>query len=491
MADAENSMTLNQNYAKASSAVPAFELVDYRSSKLYGSAEYTDVITVDTESVYTAPTAVNEESLYTAPEAGARQSLYTAPEAGGLYTIPEAANSIDRHGVQKAKSEGNQKKLCVLAILICIVVILLIAGAFVFLFLQVYDLRSKMASSEQLLLQQINGSLSSVEENLKMASSLQSEDAEELGASVQDISDHLVSQIVSNLSEQLATSIENITEQLAQQSSEFLAFRETLSGLHQSHPASSCAALRPSSLSGYYWVRASNGSAVRVYCDMTRLCGNITGGWMRVAELDMTNSSHQCPSGLRQHNYPGARTCVRSTSVRGCSSVTISSATVEYSRVCGKIIAYQVGTPEPFFVFLGQGIINSYYVNGISLTHGNPRQHIWTFGAGTDEINTSELSCPCFNASRVKGPPAFVGNDYFCDTGSDERYNPGTFYGNDPLWDGAGCGPQNGCCSFNNPPWFFKQLPQLTTDDIEMRVCRDQDASNEDIAVESVEIYVA
>ena len=57
----------------------------------------------------------------------------------------------------------------------------------------------------------------------------------------------------------------------------------------------SCAALPPSSLSGYYMIRASNGSAVRVYCDMTRSCGNVTGGWMRVAELDMTNSSHQCP----------------------------------------------------------------------------------------------------------------------------------------------------------------------------------------------------
>ena len=35
------------------------------------------------------------------------------------------------------------------------------------------------------------------------------------------------------------------------------------------------------------------GSAVRVYCDMTRTCGNITGGWMRVAELDMTRTSSQ------------------------------------------------------------------------------------------------------------------------------------------------------------------------------------------------------
>ena len=88
-------------------------------------------------------------------------------------------------------------------------------------------------------------------------------------------------------------------------------------------------------------------------------------------------------------------------------------------------------------------------------------------------------------------PPAeYVGEDYFCDTGSESRYQNGNFYSDDPLWDGAGCGPLNACCSFNNSPWFYKELPQSTTDDIEMRVCKDQDAINEDIAVELISIYV-
>ena len=50
------------------------------------------------------------------------------------------------------------------------------------------------------------------------------------------------------------------------------------------------------------------------------------------------------------------------------------------------------------------------------------------------------------------------------------------------LWDGADCL----CC--NNPPWFYKQLPQPTTDDIEMRVCKD--GSDENIAITEIEIYV-
>ena len=90
----------------------------------------------------------------------------------------------------------------------------------------------------------------------------------------------------------------------------------------------------------------------------------------------------------------------------------------------------------------------------------------------------------------VPPPPLFVGNDYFCDTAIDTGISGGVFYNDDPLWDGAGCGPQSTCCSFNSPPWFYKQLPQTTTDDIEMRVCRDQSRANEDIAIEIVELYV-
>ncbi len=94
----------------------------------------------------------------------------------------------------------------------------------------------------------------------------------------------------------------------------------------------------------------------------------------------------------------------------------------------------------------------------------------------------------------ARGPPSFVGNDYFCDTGNDgmEAQDPNSrrIYGDDPLWDGAGCGPLNTCCTFNNPPWFYKELPEPTTDDIEMSVCRDQISADENIAIEKVDIYI-
>ena len=266
-------------------------------------------------------------------------------------------------------------------------------------------------------------------------------------------------------------------------------------GQYATFPLDSCAALPPSSPSGHYWVRTPTGSAVLVYCDPSRSCGGVTGGWRRVAELDMTNSSQRCPSALRQRNDNNIRTCGTDPNVL-CTSITFPVNFLSYSKVCGKIRAYQVGSTDSFGD-LGPGgshrsdDINTNYLEGVSLTHGSPRQHIWSFAAALDEVGTNH--CLCINRDRASSatrPPAFVGDDYFCDTGSSGSFDFQTFYSDDPLWDGAGCGPLNDCCTFNNPPWFYKQLPQSTTDSIEMRVCRDQGTSNEDIAIEKLEMYV-
>ena len=133
--------------------------------------------------------------------------------------------------------------------------------------------------------------------------------------------------------------------------------------------------------------------------------------------------------------------------------------------------------------------IDSIYLDGVSLTHGNPRQHIWSFAAALDRTATSQYvtaHCPCLHASAAAGqPPSFVGSDYFCDAGI-EKYvsgSPRDFYPV-PLWTDANCV----CCT--NPPWFYKQLPQPTTDNIEMRLCRSSTSSGEDVALQVMEIYI-
>ena len=281
-------------------------------------------------------------------------------------------------------------------------------------------------------------------------------------------------------------------ELLQQQMTNFHLF-----GITPSNPAASCADIlnrNASSSSGYYWI-TSQGILRRQYCNMTLSCGGVTGGWLRVVELDMTNSSHQCPSGLRQRTDSGKRMCAINSNSGTCSSVTFRIESSGYSKVCGKIIAYQVSTTDGFSTYDNRNPgINGNYVDGVSLTHGNPRHHIWTFAAALQEHNSYHASsCPCTvgtNANYASRPPAFVGNDYFCDTGSEGQANYGVFYSDDPLWDGDGCESPNTCCSFNNPPWFYKQLSQPTTDNIEMRVCRDESSTNEDIPVEMIDIYV-
>ena len=63
-------------------------------------------------------------------------------------------------------------------------------------------------------------------------------------------------------------------------------------------------------------------------------------------------------------------------------------------------------------------------------------------------------------------------------------------YSNDVLWDGQDCTSNSTCCQLNNPPWFTKNLPTNTTDDIELRLCADYLPADTDVPIELVELYV-
>ena len=119
--------------------------------------------------------------------------------------------------------------------------------------------------------------------------------------------------------------------------------------------------------------------------------------------------------------------------------------------------------------------INSYYVDGISITHGNSRGHIWTYAAGLQENSiyvNGQHECPCANESRQK-QPSFVGSDYFCESGCSKNYDHSTFH-TDRLWDGEQCGAiEKRCCRAPGIPWFHKTLSTPTSGYIELRLCCD------------------
>ncbi len=170
------------------------------------------------------------------------------------------------------------------------------------------------------------------------------------------------------------------------------------------HAVSSCSDIPQDRPSGEYWIATNSASSpVQAYCDLNRTsCScNTTGGWTRVANLDMTDPNQNCPEGLRleTRTEPSLRTCGQVEGPpRGCTSFTYSTYGVEYSKVCGRIIAYQSSSPDGFYpYFINRAVsIDDGYVEGVSLTYGrSPRQHIWTFACAVDETRSDSSVCPC------------------------------------------------------------------------------------------------
>ena len=175
-----------------------------------------------------------------------------------------------------------------------------------------------------------------------------------------------------------------------------------------------------------------------------------------------------------------------------CDSAIFPVNGVEYSRVCGRAVAYQFGAVSVFYA--SSMNIEGHYVNGLGLTHGSARNraHIWTFAVGLSEDPTryTDYLCPCDGGTSPV--PEFVGSDYFCESGLNGPWVGGQYilYPEDPLWDGEDCLANSTCCSFNGPPYFIKEMGTATTDDIEARLCSVSLQSVSDIAVEFLELYV-
>ena len=369
-------------------------------------------------------------------------------------------NKCDGKVTTTANNKREDKSYCyseviIMAFVIVFVLLLGTAGVCVAFALQITHLKSEIAT-------------------LKMTSSTS---LERIGHQLNTSIDMLYKQ----LRQQNDSAYQQLNEKISQQLNFSInMFYQQLLG-QEINPAPSCKDLYDTrdASSGYYWI-GEVGSAVRVYCNMSLACGDVTGGWMRVTNIDMTNSSQYCPSGLSLITSPRRVCDITST---GCVSTEFDVHGVQYSHVCGRVIAYQNRVPLAFH-FQPRGIDED-YVYGVSLTHGqNPREHIWTFAGASDETSfDSSFKCPCINTDIDPPPPvpSFIGSDYFCDTEFEIRWNSGipdldSVHINDPLWDGEGCGSTNTCCNDPqtevNPPWFVKTLSSPTSDNIEMRMCR-------------------
>ena len=265
-------------------------------------------------------------------------------------------------------------------------------------------------------------------------------------------------------------------------------------GMLQSNPGKSCSDIyqinkASRGQSDNYWINTTTG-VHEVYCDMELECGGHKGGWMSIADLD-TGRGDDCPSGWTKITTPAAA-CIAPNGNAGCYSTYFSTLSIPYSKVCGMAVGYQKHSTDGFAALhFPSRSINGPYVDGVSITYGTPRKHIWTYGVGNgDMLNAlpaSPTNCPC---SEYPGtfPPSFVRDNYYCESGS--LLAGSDYHTTDPVWDGNHCSANNNCCSEPNLPWFYRQIPRTTSEDVETRICRDESYHNEGILVKELQLYV-
>ena len=223
-----------------------------------------------------------------------------------------------------------------------------------------------------------------------------------------------------------------------------------------------------SKISDFYIVRSSTGFLLSVYCDLNRTFGGNSTGWMRVAELDANN----CPPGMRTETVNTSTTCKVSEDKAGCTEIYYPVYNISYTQVTGRIRAYQLNTLDGFVshddslrsLSISTNTLDSNYLDGVSITTNS--YHIWSFAGG----------CSCSNDPQK---PDFVGDHYICDGSHHSTFDEPH---EELIWKNQQCN--------KNSDWFFRtSLPSNATD-IRVRICRDQDSDDEDIALTELQIYV-
>ena len=128
--------------------------------------------------------------------------------------------------------------------------------------------------------------------------------------------------------------------------------------------------------SGYYKLQGADLTIKTVYCDFRDKC-DTSGPWTRVAYLNMSDNSSVCPPGTQKFVSGSDIACGTQEpgSLSGtCVSIT-ASVTSHYSQICGQVAGYQKGSTDGF----NTNGIDSIYLDGVSITRGSPRQHVWSY----------------------------------------------------------------------------------------------------------------
>eukprot|EP00117_Sycon_ciliatum_P024016 scpid69941/ scgid20263/ len=163
--------------------------------------------------------------------------------------------------------------------------------------------------------------------------------------------------------------------------------------------------------SGYYDLLTDQGTEIevrKVYCDMD----HYGGGWTRIAYINPTQQG-SCPGNMSLQNLQ-VKLCTRQASTgAACHGATFQSPIGPYSEVMGFVTGYRDKAMDTFFAGYSDNVpLNNWYVDGVSITHGSPMRHLWTYTAGFSD-HGSVFHCPCSPRPGAQ-PPSFVGSHYYC-----------------------------------------------------------------------------
>ena len=272
-------------------------------------------------------------------------------------------------------------------------------------------------------------------------------------------------------------------------------------GLSFANPADSCSDVvkeNSHSSDGWYWVRDTSGSNLPPRLMMCFLrghdkCGD--GVWMRIGFFDTRQQIAACPDSLMRQSLLNKCYCLRETR-SGCDSVFFQAPGTNYSEICGMVMAWQYGSANGFGDAPSAATVDDAYAEGILITRGSPRQHVWTY-AVADVANPpsgyrDHDICPCTGHASAPQPPSFIGSDYYCDSANDAAENAidRRLY-DKTLWNSEGtmCSVSATCCQSPDQPWFKMKLDAPVDDNIELRWCGNHDLI-EATATERVELYI-
>ena len=225
---------------------------------------------------------------------------------------------------------------------------------------------------------------------------------------------------------------------------------------------------------------------------------------MRVAHLNMTDPSSQCPVGFKVETANNKTFCIRNhSSIYGCTSMLFKPFGLTYSNVCGNVRGYAFSALSAFNTGLGDPNppLNGTYVDGVSITYSSPStlSHIWTYASGLEEKerfsgSTGRYNCPCDIQPSGASPPSYVGSNYYCESGFFEAQ--ANWATDDPLWDGKLCRESEvPCCNHTGLPWFHRDIVVPTTATIQVRLCNLDELMGmrtvfDNIGIEQLELYV-